>query len=90
MVVADVPTGPKTPSSTVLTIEEEAVARSSLHRCPQRRGISRLPEAEGVKTAKTKFKGNPVGFVHIDIAEAPTAESKLYCRASGDDRHFSL
>ena len=66
--VADVPTGPKNPSSTVLTIEEEAVivafrrhtllplddclyalqptiphlTRSSLHRCLQRYGISRL------------------------------------------------
>src|SRR5690606_31922069 len=68
--VADMPTGPKNPSSTVLTIEEEAVivafrqhtllplddclyalqptipnlTRSSLHRCLQRHGISRLPE----------------------------------------------
>ena len=102
--VADMPTGPKTASSTVLTTEEEAVivafrkhtllplddclyalqpsiprlTRSSLHRCLQRHGISRLPEAEGEKTARTKFKSYPIGFFHIDIAEVQTAEGKLY------------
>jgi RNA-directed DNA polymerase len=79
--VADLPTGPKDPKSTVLSIEEEAVivafrkytllplddclyalqptiphlTRSSLHRCLQRHGISRLPEVEGDKPAKKKF-----------------------------------
>src|SRR5215212_5078937 len=69
---ADLPTGPKAPRSTVLTLAEEAVivafrrhtllplddclyalqptlphlTRSSLHRCLQRHGISRLPETE--------------------------------------------
>jgi len=102
--VADIPTGPKTPSSTVLTIEEEAVVvafrrhtllplddclyalqpsipkltRSSLHRCLQRHGISRLPEIEGEKTVKTKFKSYSIGFFHIDIAEVQSAEGKLY------------
>ena len=98
------PTGPKNPSSTVLTIEEEAVivafrrhtllplddclyalqptipnlTRSSLHRCLQRHGISRLPEVEGDKPARTKFKSYPIGYFHIDIAEVQTAEGKLY------------
>jgi transposase InsO family protein len=102
--VADLPTGPKDPRSTVLTIEEEAVivafrkytllplddclyalqptiphlTRSSLHRCLQRHGISRLPEVEGDKPAKKKFKRYPIGFFHIDIAEVRTAEGKLY------------
>ena len=102
--VADLPTGPKIPSSTVLTLEEEAVivafrrhtllplddclyalqptipklTRSSLHRCLQRHGISRLPEVGGEKTAKTKFKSYPIGFFHIDIAEVQSAEGKLY------------
>ena len=102
--VADMPTGPKTASSTVLTTEEEAVivafrkhtllplddclyalqpsiprlTRSSLHRCLQRHGISRLPEVEGEKTARSKFKSYPIGFFHIDIAEVQTAEGKLY------------
>jgi transposase InsO family protein len=102
--VADLPTGPKDPRSTVLSIEEEAVivafrkytllplddclyalqptiphlTRSSLHRCLQRHGISRLPEVEGDKPAKKKFKRYPIGFFHIDIAEVRTAEGKLY------------
>ena len=74
--VADVPTGPKEPRSTVLSIEEEAVVvafrrhtllplddclyplqptiprltRSSLHRCPQRHGVSRLPWRKATKS----------------------------------------
>ena len=73
--VADLRPGPRTPRSTVLSLEDEAVivafrrhtllplddclyalqatiphlTRSSLHRCLQRHGISRLPEAEGAK-----------------------------------------
>src|SRR6201746_2736316 len=102
--VRDVPTGPKDPKSTVLTIEEEAIAvafrrhtllplddcfytlqatiphltRSSLHRCLQRHGISRLPDVQGDKPDKKKFKSYPIGYFHIDIAEVQTAEGKLY------------
>ena len=54
------------------------LTRSSLHRCLQRHGISRLPEVGGEKTAKTKFKSYPIGFFHIDIAEVQSAEGKLY------------
>ena len=101
---ADLPTGPKEPKSTVLSIEEEAVivafrrhtllplddclyalqptiprlTRSSLHRCLQRHGIGRLPDIEGDKEPKTRFKSYPIGFLHIDIAEVQTAEGKLY------------
>ena len=102
--VVDVPTGPKDPKSTVLTIEEEAIvvafrrhtllplddclyalqatiphlSRSSLHRCLQRHGISRLPDVQGDKPDKKKFKSYPIGYFHIDIAEVQTAEGKLY------------
>ena len=102
--VRDLPTGPKEPRSTVLSLEEEAIivafrrhtllplddclyalqatvphlTRSSLHRCLQRHGISRLPEIEGDKPVKQKFKRYPIGFFHIDIAEVRTAEGKLY------------
>jgi len=102
--VADLPTGPREPRSTVLTVEEEAVivafrrhtllplddclyalqptipdlTRSSLHRCLQRHGISRLPDVGGDKPAKKKFKRYPIGYFHIDIAEVQTAEGKLY------------
>lgn len=100
---ADLPTGPKDPRSSSLTIEEEAVVvafrrhtllplddclyalqatiphltRSSLHRCLQRHGISRLPEVDGDKPMKRKFKPYPIGYFHIDIAEVQTAEGKL-------------
>src|SRR6267142_279440 len=102
--VTDLPTGPKDPKSTVLSIEEEAIivafrkhtllplddclyalqptiphlTRSSLHRCLQRHGISRLPEVDGDKPAKKKFKAYPIGYFHIDIAEVRTEEGKLY------------
>jgi hypothetical protein len=101
--VADLPTGPKDPKSTVLSVEEEAaivafrkhtllplddclyalqptiphLTRSSLHRCLQRHGISRLPQVDGDKPAKKKFKAYPIGYFHIDIAEVQTAEGKL-------------
>ncbi len=54
------------------------LTRSSLHRCLQRHGISRLPDIEGDKPAKKTFKAYPIGFFHIDIAEVQTAEGKLY------------
>ncbi len=102
--VADQPTGPKAPRSTILSADQEAIivafrrhtllplddclyalqptipqlTRSSLHRCLQRHGISRLPEVQGNKTVKKAFKAYPIGFFHIDIAEVQTAEGKLY------------
>ena len=54
------------------------LTRSSLHRCLQRHGIGRLPDVEGDKPAKKKFKAYPIGFFHIDIAEVRTEEGKLY------------
>jgi hypothetical protein len=102
--VADLPTGPKDPTSTVLSMEDEAVVvafrrhtllplddclyalqptvphltRSSLHRCLQRHGISRLPETDGDKPRRARFKRYPIGYFHIDIAEVQTAEGRLY------------
>jgi transposase InsO family protein len=54
------------------------LTRSSLHRCLQRHGISRLPETEGNKPAKKRFKPYPIGYFHIDIAEVRTEQGKLY------------
>lgn len=54
------------------------LSRSALHRLYQRHGISRLPDVEGDKPKRSKFKRYPIGFVHIDIAEVRTEESKLY------------
>lgn len=101
--VADLPTGPKEPHSSVLSLEDEAIivafrkhtllplddclyalqptiphlTRSSLHRCLQRHGISRLPDVEGDKAPRRKFKCYPIGYFHIDIAQIQTAEGKL-------------
>ena len=54
------------------------LTRSSLHRCLQRHGISRLPDMEGDKPKRQKFKRYPIGYFHIDIAELRTNEGKLY------------
>ena len=54
------------------------LTRSSLHRCFQRHGIERLPEVEGNKAVKKKFKAYPIGYFHIDIAEVRTSEGKLH------------
>ena len=54
------------------------LTRSSLHRCLQRPGISRLPETDGDKPLRSKFKRYPIGFFHIDIAEVRTEEGRLY------------
>ncbi len=54
------------------------LTRSSLHRCLQRHGISRLPDTDGEKLHRSKFKRYPIGFFHIDIAEVRTEEGKLY------------
>jgi IS30 family transposase len=37
-----------------------------------------LPDVEGDKPKRQKFKRYPIGFFHIDIAEVQTAEGKLY------------
>lgn len=54
------------------------LSRSSLHRCLQRHGISRLPDIEGEKPKRQRFKQYRIGFFHMDIAEVQTAEGKLY------------
>ena len=52
--------------------------RSSLHRCFQRHGVSRLPDTDGDKPQRSRFKHYPIGFFHIDIAEVRTEQGKLY------------
>ncbi|MCJ2055007.1 IS481 family transposase [Methylobacterium sp. J-048] len=54
------------------------LTRSSLHRCLERHGISRLPEVEGDKPKKKRFADYPIGYMHIDIAEVGTEQGKLY------------
>src|SRR4028119_897544 len=54
------------------------LSRSNLHRCLQRHGISRLPDTDGDKPQRSRFKRYPIGFFHIDIAEVRTEQGKLY------------
>src|SRR6202021_3248285 len=54
------------------------LTRSSLHRCLHRHGISRLPQVEGETSPKRKFKAYPIGYFHIALREARTAEGKLH------------
>ena len=53
------------------------LTRSSLHRCLERHGISRLPETEGDKPEKKRFASYPIGYFHIDLAEVSSEEGKL-------------
>src|ERR1700694_5527190 len=43
------------------------LTRSSLHRCLERHGISRLPEVEGDKPRKKKFDIYPLGFFPLSL-----------------------
>jgi len=54
------------------------LTRSSLHRCLQRHGISRLPQVEDSRPTRKTFKPYPIGYFHLDIAEVRTAEGRLY------------
>src|SRR5215210_421469 len=54
------------------------LTRSSLHRCLPRHGIARLPDTDGDKPKRSRFKPYPIGYFHIDIAEVHTEEGRLY------------
>ncbi|MGI4883738.1 MAG: IS481 family transposase [Janthinobacterium lividum] len=55
------------------------LSRSALHRCFQRHGIRRLPlNEEGPSPPKKKFKDSPIGYLHVDFAEVPTAAGRQY------------
>jgi transposase InsO family protein len=54
------------------------LTRSSLHRCLQRHGISRLSEVTDRPPKKGRFKQYPIGYFHIDITQVRTEEGKLY------------
>jgi transposase len=54
------------------------MTRSSLHRCLQRHGLSRLPKEDATQKEKKKFKEYHIGYVHIDISEVHSEEGKAY------------
>ena len=53
------------------------LTRSSLHRCLERHGISRLPENPDKASKRGKFADTAIGYVHIDISELRLAQGKL-------------
>ncbi len=53
------------------------LTRSSLHRCLERHGISRLPEGTDKGAKRGKFTETSIGYVHVDISELRLAEGKL-------------
>ena len=52
------------------------LTRSALRRCLQRHGISRLPDIQGDKPQRQRFKHYSIGFFHMDIAKVQAAEGK--------------
>ena len=65
------------------------LTRSSLHRCLQRYGLSRLPQYDKKKKReKSKFKQYDIGYVHVDITEIRLSKAEKFylfvgiCRVS--------
>lgn len=55
-----------------------SLTRSSLHRLYQRYSISQLPKGNEPVRERKVFKRYPIGYLHIDISEIHTGESKAY------------
>jgi len=53
------------------------LTRSSLHRCLERHGISRLPESPDHASKRGKFAETPIGYVHIDISVLRLVQGRL-------------
>jgi transposase InsO family protein len=69
------------PLDDCLCVLQETIphlTRSTLQRCWQRHGISRLPEVSDTPAKKSRFKQYAIGYFHLDIAEVQTEEGKLY------------
>ncbi|MBA2724144.1 MAG: IS481 family transposase [Methylibium sp.] len=54
------------------------LTRSSLHRCLERHGISRLPASLERTTPRGRFAPTEIGYVHIDSCELRLAGGKLH------------
>jgi transposase InsO family protein len=54
------------------------LARSALHRCLVRHGISRLPRDEGSASKRGRFAETTIGYVHVDVCELRLAEGQLF------------
>ena len=65
------------------------LTRSSLHRCLQRHGISRLPDVEGTKPTKKKFKAYPIGYFHRPPKASSISMSPLIAPANSPSCNWS-
>ena len=54
------------------------LTRSSLHRCLERHGISRLPDGQEKASKRGKFAETTIGYVHLDHCELRLADGKLH------------
>lgn len=54
------------------------LTRSSLHRCLERHGISRLPQSEEKASKRGTFAATTIGYVHVDHCELRLADGKLH------------
>lgn len=52
------------------------LARSSLHRCLEQHGISRLPQIKRDKPARKRLANDPPGCFHIDLAKASAEQGR--------------
>ena len=59
-----------------------SLTRSTLHRCLQREGVSRLPRTP--KQRRGQFAAYEIGYFHLDIAEVRTAKEKAYLYVAVD------
>jgi len=75
--VACIPCCRWTTASSSLQPALPPLTRSSLRRCLQRHGISRLPETEDDQPIKKRFESYPIGCFHVDTADVQTAEGTL-------------
>ncbi len=61
-------------SSLCIGSQNNSICHRDHSRCFQRHGISRLPDLDGQRPAKKKFKVYPIGYFHVDLTEVRAAE----------------
>jgi len=60
------------------------LARSALHRCLVRHGISRLPASGEEASRRGRFAKTAIGYVHVDVRELRRAAGRLFMFLAGD------
>ena len=54
------------------------LTRSALHRCLQRHGLSRLPDVDGDRPERQKFKRYPIGYFNDALASLDAEFEAVY------------